>query len=312
MKLRRNNGFTLTEVLVAILIIAVASAALAASVSSASNINSVNIKSDAQYINDLKDANIQDPDEQSGASLTISGGGTTFTQDVTVYGQGDLSTANSEITHPENDAFSGYDSDDSGGSSEGGSDEDEEQSQGDTPDDSGTGGETGGGGGTGGGEGSGGETQPNRSVPPTGNKANLHDSGDLFRDVIISFGSQNDKVLRRNLHRGDLIVIGNRFFVVTNDITRAKLDSKLWFTLGESLISKGDIKKYYDNYRDSRNYLTEITSSKLNSTVVKDEITVSYSKDTLIFYKGQYYLAAEKTEKTDIPGESSKWIPITQ
>lgn len=286
-KLLKNRGFTLTEVLVAILIISVASAALAASVSSAAKINSENLKNDINYIGDLKEANEQNPSSSSGSSVSISDGSVSYTHDVYVYGEGDLSTANSDVVHPEK-----------GGETDEGShpvqyeDEDDDEEEEDVPVP---------------------EDDPAGSVEkPDGRKARLHGSNDLFRYTAIAISKNHHYVMNRNAQPGDLIIVDGRYFLVIKELSRNTLDNSLWYNYGINNISKRDIRVYYDNYSSSRTYLVEISSARLNATVVSDEIATGYSKNTLLFYKGKYYYSIDETTVDDKPGESSKWVEIKQ
>lgn len=97
---RNRKGFTLVEVLVAILIISVASAALAASVNSASNMNATGLKIDSDYKHDLSDANNQTSGTGSEGNVSF-GDNEDYSHNVYVFGDGDLSTASGNVGNPE-------------------------------------------------------------------------------------------------------------------------------------------------------------------------------------------------------------------
>ena len=81
------------EVLVAILIVSIASAALAASVGSATSMNATGIKIDNEYKEDLYNANNQ----VGGTDGVVSFSDDDSVHAVTVFGSGDLSTASGDV-----------------------------------------------------------------------------------------------------------------------------------------------------------------------------------------------------------------------
>lgn len=299
-KLLKNRGFTLTEVLVAILIVSVASAALAASVSSASNINGKSLASDIKYAEDLEQANSQNPSYSAGSSVNMTDGESSYSHDVTVYGEGDLSSANSEIVRPTGGDNIGGDvqpfpiiDDDDKKEEEPGTDDDTPSTGGDTlgtsedaPED-------------------GADAGYKRVDAPEGSKARLHDTSGLFRYRWYA----GRWLMDRDAEAGEVVVIGGRVFLITKDVKRSDLSNAIWYNYSVNTISKSDF--VYGTYYTWTAYLSDITS-KLNSIVVKDEITAGYNKGTLIYYNGQYYYATARTSKTDIPGTSTKWLKIIQ
>lgn len=84
-----KKGFTLVEILIAILIVTLSSAALAVSVSSASEINETGIIRDENYSSDLVSAQSQAEGTGREGSVSIDG----RDQDVNFYGDGELATA---------------------------------------------------------------------------------------------------------------------------------------------------------------------------------------------------------------------------
>ncbi len=308
-KKNKRRGFTIAEVLIAVLVISVASAALAVSVSSAAKINSNNMKIDSQYKEDLQEANGQAESPKPG-SVMILDGGHVYNQNIDVYGEGDLSTANSVVTHPQGHTTI-----------------DVEPTPLPTPE----------------------PTErpdpppvptaspkptiqpgPDPSPTPTSEPeptptptplpydkttAKLEQSAGLFSYRFLAFSTDAHYIMTRDLKTGDVIRDAyGRYYLVLKNMSRSYLDSKLQFNIGVNNLSKEDIVNYYDLYDyykslDSR-YVTEIKTSTITSTYVLDTYDRDFPAGVLIQYNGEYYYSVSKTNASDIPGSSSKWVMI--
>ena len=94
MKIKNKKGFTLIEVLVAVLILTVTSAALATTVTSATEMNKAGIEIDDSYKQGMQSAQEHDEEKAQPGQITMTDdSGELYSHDVNIYGEGQLQAA---------------------------------------------------------------------------------------------------------------------------------------------------------------------------------------------------------------------------
>lgn len=299
-RLQSNKGFTLAEILVAVLVISIASAALAVSVSSAGKINKGNLQIDSSYVNDLQKANAQQGGSSS--SVKIQDGVSSITQDIKVYGDGSLSTAHGvAVPRPTGTTVinvepeSATEEEDIPELKEEEEEIDPDPQEEDPPVD----------------------PDPEEPVKPDyGEKipVSYKETVGIFefkRRGFLTFGN-SCWMLKTDLQPGTLIESGGRYFLVLKPLTKQFLNSMIWDNIGANNLSKRDVLDYYSTY-DYNRALSNRSITEISNNIYKvNEYKFGYPKNTVISYQGVCYFSISDTTAEDIPGTSSKWIKINQ